>query len=522
MENNAANVYIPAFYAGRSIFITGATGFLGKALIEKLLRSCPEVAEIFILIRPKKGLSVNERLKKMLNNKLFDKLRNEQLSSFDKIIPVTGDVAAENLGLLAVDREILIDRVSIIFHVAASVRFDERLQEAVFNNTRSTRDICILAEKMKKLVVLLHISSTYTQIDKPVVDEIIYPTEFDWKKMIKIAESIDEHALEILTAKILGTMPNTYTFTKRLAEQVISDYSRSLPCVLMRPSIVISTLIDDPISGWLDNFNGPVGLLIGGGKGILRVLWCEPNIISDFMPVDVVIKALIIVAWKHGIKIENKIDVYNCSGNSIKPITLESMVSLGLGLTKDVPMDNILWKPGTTITKNFLIYYVLILLLHILPAIFLDGVMKLFGVRPILLRLQRKVYVSNSALSYFLLNQWKFINTKLLNILDNLSADNRKEFGFAYQTVDTLQYFKNGIIGGKIYLLNESMDDIEAAKRHYKRMDWVDTITKTLFIVTILWILYRQSHDDRTQYLSRRAIHPPIFGFLRNWKNMCL
>ena len=58
---------IPAFYAGQSIFLTGATGFLGKVFIEKVLRSCPDVREIFLLMRPKKGLSVNKRLEKILN-----------------------------------------------------------------------------------------------------------------------------------------------------------------------------------------------------------------------------------------------------------------------------------------------------------------------------------------------------------------------------------------------------------------------------------------------------------------------
>lgn len=57
---------IPAFYAGKSVFITGATGFMGKILMEKLLRSCPDIREIFILLRPKKGLGVDDRLRAML------------------------------------------------------------------------------------------------------------------------------------------------------------------------------------------------------------------------------------------------------------------------------------------------------------------------------------------------------------------------------------------------------------------------------------------------------------------------
>jgi len=96
-------------------------------------------------------------------------------------------------------------------------------------------------------------------------------------------------------------MPNTYTFTKRLAEAIINDYSKSLPCVIIRPSIVVSTAIE-PVEGWLDNFNGPIGLFVGGGKGVLRVVYVDPVVTSDFIPVDVAIKAMIIAAWKRGLK----------------------------------------------------------------------------------------------------------------------------------------------------------------------------------------------------------------------------
>lgn len=55
------------FYMGRSIFITGGTGFMGKVLVEKLLRSCSGIKNIYLLMRPKKGQNVQERLQELLN-----------------------------------------------------------------------------------------------------------------------------------------------------------------------------------------------------------------------------------------------------------------------------------------------------------------------------------------------------------------------------------------------------------------------------------------------------------------------
>lgn len=54
------------FYRGRHVLVTGGSGFVGKVLIEKLLRACPDIGDIFVLIRPRKGMSPQERLEAML------------------------------------------------------------------------------------------------------------------------------------------------------------------------------------------------------------------------------------------------------------------------------------------------------------------------------------------------------------------------------------------------------------------------------------------------------------------------
>jgi hypothetical protein len=69
-NTNMEQLSIPEFYKGRSVFITGATGFMGKVLVEKLLRSCPEVDRIYLLMRPSKGQSVECRLEDLINNQV--------------------------------------------------------------------------------------------------------------------------------------------------------------------------------------------------------------------------------------------------------------------------------------------------------------------------------------------------------------------------------------------------------------------------------------------------------------------
>lgn len=66
---SATGDYVPVsqFFQNRSVFVTGGTGFMGKVLVEKLLRSCPGIKNIYLLMRPKRGQDIDTRLNELIN-----------------------------------------------------------------------------------------------------------------------------------------------------------------------------------------------------------------------------------------------------------------------------------------------------------------------------------------------------------------------------------------------------------------------------------------------------------------------
>jgi fatty acyl-CoA reductase len=84
---------------------------------------------------------------------LFVKLKDEQPKFRHQIVAVAGDCSQPNLGMSSQDRAAIIREVSIVFHVAATVRFDEKLKLAVPINVRSTRDILNLCKEITNIKV---------------------------------------------------------------------------------------------------------------------------------------------------------------------------------------------------------------------------------------------------------------------------------------------------------------------------------------------------------------------------------
>jgi alcohol-forming fatty acyl-CoA reductase len=144
---------IKEYFDGSHIFVTGSTGFLGKVLIEKLLRSCDGVSKIYILLRPKRGLDSEQRFEEFLKNKIFDNIREKTPEAFKKLVCIPGDINEPLIGLDDHDIKTLQDNIDIVFHVAATVRFNEPLRDAANLNTFGTKRVMELCTKMQHLRV---------------------------------------------------------------------------------------------------------------------------------------------------------------------------------------------------------------------------------------------------------------------------------------------------------------------------------------------------------------------------------
>ncbi|KAK7582253.1 hypothetical protein V9T40_013698 [Parthenolecanium corni] len=462
---------IAGYFVGRSIFVTGGTGFMGKVLIEKLLRSCPGIEKIYVLIRPSKKGSPEERLANMISVPLFDRLKSERPGSLEsKLQAISGDVTELELGMSASDRKLLTDNVSIVFHTAASVRFDDPLHEAIKINVRGTREVVNLTKEMKNIAVFLHVSTTYCNCYRKIIEEVVYPAPYSWRNAIYIAENADVETLSILSQKFLGPFPNTYVFTKNLSEQLIKEECENIPSVIFRPSIVISTA-HEPVPGWIDTFLGPVGLITGIAKGVIRCAISRDDTRPDYMPVDIAIKGIIGATWKAGNAKddESNLTVYNCS-SGYKSITSKELMQIGMEFAYKLPFPESIWIPSIMYTTNKTCFYVNTVLKQVLPAVAINTLMKMKGRKFIdLVRLQRKIYLAALALSYFTSKSWMFINDNFLGLLTIIPENEKDAFDVTYENIDPREFMETSILGGHKYLLKTDFSQIPIGARKLKR-----------------------------------------------------
>ncbi|XP_012270559.1 putative fatty acyl-CoA reductase CG5065 [Orussus abietinus] len=487
-----ATMTVKDFYRDKSIFITGGTGFMGKVLVEKLLRSCPGIKNIYLLMRPKRGQDVQQRLRELLNAPLFEKLRRDCPDELLKIVPVAGDVTEPELGISEADQGMLIRCVSVVFHSAATVKFDEALKLSVTINMLGTKRLVQLCHRMQNLEVLIHVSTAYCNCDRTDVGEEIYQVPQDPEQVIACTKWMDDSLVEELTPKLIAGRPNTYTFTKALAERMLLRESGSLPVAIVRPSIVLSSL-KEPVAGWVDNWNGPTGIIVAAGKGFFRTMLCHEDKVADLVPVDIVINLMICAAWRTATHRTDSITVYNCCTGMQNPITWQKFVDLSFKYSRMYPANNAIWYPGGRCRSSAFLNRVCVTFQHMLPAYLVDFLARLRGSQPFMVRIQGKLDKAARCLEYFSTQQWNFRDDNVRRLGEQLSPEDRQTFMFDVKQIDWPSYLENYILGIRQFILKENPETLPIARSHITKLYWLHRAVQFGTLLIVLRILLRSS-----------------------------
>ena len=482
---------IARFYNGRCVFITGGTGFMGKVLVEKLLRSCPGLKNLYLLLRNKKGLAPRQRLEQLLNDKIFERIREENPKSLNKIIPISGDITVDGLGISQNDLNQLVKNVSVIFHSAATIRFEEPLRVAVNYNMLGTRRVIKLAHQIPQLVALVHVSTAYANCDRQKIDEVIYDPKITPQQLIDAIEWMSDEMIENILPKLLGARPNTYTLTKALAETMIMEECGSLPVAIVRPSIVTASR-REPYPGWVDNIHNVTGIFLASSKGVLRSLYLNSSAVLDIIPVDIVINLMITVAWNTATKPQNSILIYNCSSGMLNPITIGDIEKYTFPLAIKYPCSEHFRYPGLTIRSNRFLHNVFVLLDHYMPAYIFDTISALTGGNRMMVRIYEKLHKATEQLVFFATRQWQFKSTNIRDLQEQLSEVDQKTFCFDAKQIHWPQYLEDYYLGIRRYILKEENSTIPAARKNLKRLYFTNkTIEYLIFFGLFNAFMYR-------------------------------
>lgn len=500
---------IQKFYYGRTVFITGGTGFLGNVLLDKLLRSCPGINKIYILTRAKKGKDPKDRFKELFDGVLFERMKRECPDYMSKVSPIIGDCMKSNLGISENDKNIIIDEVEIIFHAAATVRFDAHLRDAVSINIRATSDLLDIAHSMKQLKAFVHVSTAYSNCaERKIVDEKFYDPPVAPDNLLKATDSFSDKLLTRLTPILITPWPNTYAFTKAIAEDVIRSKGGDFPTTIVRPAIVIATA-KEPITGWINNYYGPTGVVAGAGLGLLRTLHADGNCIADLVPCDNVVNAIIAAAWdisktknkpeeianeneKVVIEDDNKkIPIYNYVSSNVRPLRWKDFMYYNELAEPEIPSVLAIWVYCLTLNKYKFMHQIYCVFLHFIPALIVDTYAKLVGREPKLWNAYEKIHKFSEVISYFSTKEWKFIDSNTRNLCNKLSDKDKELFDFDLSKLDWKEYFYHHIRGLRVYLVQDKLDTVEEALMKRRRLLIAHYSLKILFYCLFFSIIFQ-------------------------------
>lgn len=550
-EQNSSQ--IGEFYRGRSVLVTGASGFIGKLLVEKLLRACNGIKRIYVIVRPKRNMSPAQRMDELMEYIIFDGVRGDR----NKVVALAGDISRPYLGLNQADLDRVVDEVSVVFHSAAMVGFMDPLKRALLTNLGGTNSAIQVCRKLKRLAAMVYVSTAYSNCTREHIEEHLYPVNIDPGALLNLAQVSHGQLLDELSPALLGKHPNTYTYSKSLAEWLCGQHSHELPMVICRPSVVVASKLE-PVSGYIDNINGTNGVYALSGRGWLRSLQCKyDHIVIDQIPADTVVSSIIALGWFadlyhrkikhrksspslirvgatrpessgereeedeeeeaeeerrhlreleefHGNvvkKLEAKqlpeeladLPVFNITSSDKKPIPLNTFADRMCSLLEQFPSEQLLRCPRLRFVKNQWAGWIHRLFAHTLVAYLLDmWTWIATGKSGPMVQIFAKLDMLVRVWSFFLSRRFRFAADNRHRLVERfMSAQDRYLFDCDLAGLDWAHFMRDYALGIRKYIFCEPKESLERSVARLRMVYWRNTLAQLLLVSSFLHLTVR-------------------------------
>ena len=339
--------------SGKHVLLIGFTGFIGKVWLAKILEEVPEIAKVYLLIRRQRSTTAQRRFEKIVaESPLFEKLHARHGDDFgaflsEKIEVIEGDVTQPGLGIEPATFERMKSHLDIVINSSGLTDFNPDLRQALSINIDGTLHLIDFLRRCDR-AALLHLSTCYVvgYRDGRITEAITpnytpkglpdFDAEAEYESLLLLAKEVESRGespevAERLRRQVLSKgrklsdteleaqirkqrqrwtrdelieagmrrarelgWPNTYTFTKSLAESLIARLGADLPVAVVRPSIV-ETSTHDPFEGWNEGVNtsAPISYLLGT---FFRQMPTNGKKCLDIIPVDLVCRGMALIA----------------------------------------------------------------------------------------------------------------------------------------------------------------------------------------------------------------------------------
>ncbi|WP_417517069.1 fatty acyl-CoA reductase [Marinobacter sp.] len=341
---------------GKHVLITGTTGFLGKVVLEKLIRAVPDIGGVHLLIRGNaRHPDAHSRfLDEIATSSVFDRLRQEKGEAFnvfldERVHCVTGEVTQPGFGLQPEALRKLAGSIDAVINSAASVNFREELDKALSINTLCLENIAELARQNPALAVV-QVSTCYVNginsgqisesVVKPAGEDIpLSPAGYyEIDELIRlledsIADVRSRYSGKMLERKLvkLGIREanrygwsDTYTFTKWLGEQLLMKALDGRALTIVRPSIIESAL-EEPVPGWIEGVKVADAIILAYAREKVTVFPGKRSGTIDVIPVDLVANS-IVLAVAEALGEPPRRRFYQCCSGSSNPVSLGEFI----------------------------------------------------------------------------------------------------------------------------------------------------------------------------------------------------